>query len=183
MPEPQDPRLPRASARRAPANPDRGPLWARATRLFYGESLDVRSKRAFVASMDEFVALTPGEQHFHLAQLQFRQVQAMEDLHGLLATLVSRLDGLDPNALSGLAELPRIRRALVEMAEHQADLLELTELGGQPEDEEPEDGEPAAEGDDDPEFIYDDIPDEDGAPEPLEGELVPRGAEPPGTTT
>ena len=106
----------------------------------------------------------------------------MEDLHGLLATLVARLDGLDPKALSGLAELPRIRRALVEMSEHQADLLELTELGGQPGDK-PEDGEPAADGDDDPEFIFDDIPDEERGDEPLEGELVPQGAEPPGTTT
>lgn len=91
-----------------------------------------------------------------LAQLLFLQVQAMEELHGLLATLV-------------------------EMAEHQADLLALTELGGQP-DEEPERGAPAAEGDDDPELIYDDIPDDDGGDEPLEGELVPQGAEPPGTT-
>lgn len=177
MPEAQDPRLPRASARRAPANPDRGPLWARATRLFYGDSLDVRSKKAFVASMDEFVALTPGEQAFHLAQLQFRQVQALEDVHGLLQRVVTRLDGLD---LGALAELPKIRRALVEMAEHQADLLELTELGG--EQEEPGEPAPAEGGEEDPEFIYDDIPDEDGGDEPLEGELVPSGAEPPGVT-
>lgn len=188
MPEAQDTRLPRASARAAATPSNQGPLWARATRLFYGESLDVRSKGAFVASMDEFVGLTAGEQHFHLAQLQFRQIQALEDIHGLLKRIAGRLDGLDPKAIAGLAELPKIRRVLKQLAEGQADLMELTEFQGEGEElPDDDDEEPAGEQDgEDPDFIYDDIPDDNGqggANEPLEGELVPNDtprAQPPG---
>ncbi len=154
MSETRATRLPRA-------NPDTGPIWARATRTFYADSFDIRSKKAFVEAMQDFVELSPAEQAFHQAHLTFRQVQALEDVHATLGRIETALVGLEAK-VDALKHLAPIRKALQDLTDGQADLLDLMEddLG------EPEEAE-----------IVDEIPDdvlqvEPDAPTPVVPEVI-----------
>ncbi len=118
------------SARPTPsARVDTSPVWARATAAFCKESFDVRSREDFVDALEAFAELSPGEQAFHQAHLTFRQVQALEDVHRLLARIDRRLGGLDAGSLAGLKHLPTIRKALVSIAKGQEDMIDLMETG------------------------------------------------------
>ena len=152
-----------------------GPVWARATRTFYAESFDIRSKKQFVEAMQDFTELSPAEQAFHQAHLTFRQVQALEDVTGKLSRIETLLLGLDLGALVALKHLAPIRKALEDMREGQEDLVELMEDLG---DAQPgEDEEDADDKDTLDDLLTDDeeLPPEPGEPTPAlasEGELL-----------
>lgn len=163
MPETRATRLPRA-------NNDSGPIWARATRTFYADSFDIRSKKQFVEAMQDFTELSPAEQTFHLAHLAFRQVQGIEDVHAALGRIEVLLAGLDLGALATLKHLAPIRKALEHIVEGQEDLVELMEELG-----EAQPLEEGAEADALDEFL-DDLPPEPGedlSPAPTPPLLVP----------
>lgn len=164
--------MPETRATRPPrTNNDSGPLWARATRTFYAESFDIRSKKQFVEAMQDFTELSPAEQAFHQAHLTFRQVQALEDVTGKLSRIETLLLGLDLGALVALKHLAPIRKALEDMREGQEDLVELMEdLGdAQPPDEEDADDKDTLD------ELLDDLPPEAGeSPAPAtEPPLIP----------
>jgi hypothetical protein len=167
--------MPETRATRVPRTENQGgPVWARATRTFYAESFDIRSKKQFVEAMQDFTELSPAEQAFHQAHLTFRQVQALEDVTGKLSRIETLLLGLDLGALVALKHLAPIRKALEDMREGQEDLVELMEdLGeAQPEADEEDDDKDTLD-----DLLTDDeeLPPEPGEPTPAlasEGELL-----------
>ena len=101
-----------------PAKPtaDKDPLWARAARLFYASSFDVRSKKAMSEAMADFLEMEDGEQRFHLAHLLFRQIQAMEDLNSALLRIEKRMALSEKDRVAAMKSLGRIRDAVEELA-------------------------------------------------------------------
>ncbi len=174
--------MPETRATRPPrTNNDSGPLWARATRTFYAESFDIRSKKQFVEAMQDFTELSPAEQAFHQAHLTFRQVQALEDVTGKLSRIETLLLGLDLGALVALKHLAPIRKALEDMREGQEDLVELMEDLG---DAQPGEDEEDANDKDTLDELLDDLPPEPGesTTPAVQAPLVPEiilGDEPP----
>ena len=147
-----------------------GPLWARATRLFYTESLDVRSKKDFVEALQDFSDLSPAEQAFHQTHLLFRQLQALEDVYLVLSRLEKKLNG------EALAELVPIRKSLKILVAGQEELLDLMESAQEAEGEEVEAASATQES-----VPVADLPDEivDVLPEgPVEGEIIPAPEKP-----
>ena len=108
-------------AKKQPAKPtpqaDKGPLWARAARLFYASSFDVRSKKAMSEAMADFVEMEDGEQRFHLAHLLFRQIQAMEDVHSTLLRVEKRMALSEKDRVAAMKHLGRIRDAVEDLAQ------------------------------------------------------------------
>jgi hypothetical protein len=159
MPETRTPRLPRISK-------DTGPLWARANRLFYADSFDVRSKKDFVEAMKDFVELSPAEQAFHQTHLLFRQVQALEDVHACLGRIEKAVAVVDLEALGALKELVPIRKSLRALVVGQEDMIEWMEENLENNQEESDleaatEGESSEEGpapDDLPHEIEEDLP-------------------------
>lgn len=169
MPETRTPRLPRVSK-------DTGPLWARATRLFYTQSFDVRSKKDFVDAMKDFVELSPAEQTFHQTHLLFRQVQALEDVCGGLNRIEKALVGLDLEALVALKELVPIRKSLKALVVGQEEMLEWMEDNLEDDqDAEENDLEAVTEGDGTPEATpgIDDLPNQIEEDLPVDPEVTP----------
>jgi len=105
------------------------PEWAQVLRTFYAKSFDTATEESFVESVEAFCALSPDEQAFHQSHLAYRQVQALDDIHGCLRRIESALPALDPKALGALRHLPGIRKALVVIAKGQEEMLELLETG------------------------------------------------------
>ena len=107
-------------AKNQPAKPtpqaDRGPLWARAARLFYASSFDVRSKKAMSEAMADFMEMEDGEQRFHLAHLLFRQIQAMEGVYATLLRVEERMALSEKDRVAAMKHLGRIRDAVEDLA-------------------------------------------------------------------
>ena len=73
---------------------------------------------------------------FHQAHLTFRQVQALEDVHATLGRVETALVGLEAK-VDALKHLAPIRKALQDLTDGQADLLDLMEDDlGEPEEAE-----------------------------------------------
>ena len=175
MPETRTLRFPRVSK-------DTGPLWARATRLFYAQSFDVRSRKDVVEAMKDFVELSPAEQAFHQTHLLFRQVQALEDVYASLGRLEKAVVGLDLEALVALKELVPIRKSLKALVAGQEDMIELMEENLEDEqDAEESDLEAATEGDGTPEAApgIDDLPNQIEEDLPADPEVTPEIIVPP----
>ena len=113
--------MPEKQPAKQPAKPtpqsDKGPLWARAARLFYASSYDVRSKKAMSEAMAEFMEMEDGEQRFHVAHLLFRQIQAMEDVHSTLLRIEKRMALSEKDRVTAMKSLGRIRDAVEDLAE------------------------------------------------------------------
>lgn len=140
------------------------PLWARAVHHFYDPIFDIRSGPAFQSAIDEFVGLAPAERAFHETHLLYRLVLGMEGVFSVLRRIEQKLDASGPADWSALGHLAPIRAALEEIASHQAELTQMSGLEGddeQDEDEQDEDELSEASGDEDPDFIYDTVPDDE----------------------
>ena len=122
------PRLPRVSRPEAPipAKLTRPP-WAEALHGFYDSSFVVKDANDLADAADDFADLEPGEQAYHLGQLLFRQAEALEAIHGVLARLEVKLAGADLGALKHLAP---IRVAVRDLADGQEELLGVIEQVG-----------------------------------------------------
>lgn len=107
--------------------PERGPLFARAARLFYSSSFDVRSRKAMSEAMSDFVEMEDSEQRFHVAHLLFRQVQGLEAVHELLGRVEARLARAEASRELSTKHLRRIRDAVEELAQG-GDLDEADEV-------------------------------------------------------
>lgn len=122
------PRLPRVSRPEAPipAKLTRPP-WAEALHGFYDSSFVVKDASDLADAADDFADLEPGEQAYHLGQLLFRQAEALEAIHGVLARMEVKLAGADLGALKHLAP---IRVAVRDLADGQEELLGVIEQVG-----------------------------------------------------
>lgn len=138
------------------------PQWAEVVERFYADSFDARTKEALLDSAEAFAELEPEEQAFHQAHLAFRQVQALEDILGVLKRIEARLP--DPKALAALKHLPGVRKALVVIAKGQEEMLEMLESGGA--------GRVAGAEDDDGEDSGEDDGDESELEDAVEGDEV-----------
>lgn len=172
MPEPTRATRP-PSPRRDPRQPpepltddaSRGPLWARAVHLFHDPGLDVRSRAAFQAALDDYAGLTPHERAFQDTHLLYRVAMGLEGIFGVLRRIEARLDQTTSPDLRELEHLEPIRAALEEIVSAQAGMMEAASWGGE-EEEEIEEDEPDEQDLDeqDPDIIYDTLPEE--PPEP-----------------
>lgn len=122
------PRLPRVSRPEAPipAKLTRPP-WAEALHSFYDASFVVKDASDLADAADDFADLEPGEQAYHLGQLLFRQAEALEAIHGVLARIEGKFSVTDLGALKHLAP---IRVAVRDIAEGQEELLGVIEQVG-----------------------------------------------------
>ena len=143
-----------------------GPLWARAVHHFYDAGFDVRSSKGFQSAIDDFVSLDPAERAFHETHLLYRLVLGVEGVYGVLQRIEKSLANVSSPNLAALEHLAPIRAALEEIASSQPDLVRVDGLDGDEEDDEDEDEEEDElgdedEGGEDPDFIYDTVPDEE----------------------
>lgn len=170
MPDPtlarRDRKLPQAERAEAPDKPS-GPLFARAVHVFYDPIFDIRSRAAFQTALNEYVVLPPDERAFHETHLLFRVVQGLESVHGLLTRIEAKLAQIASSDLTALEHLEPIRAALEEIATNQPSLIPVEgwdgdDVGDQ-EEEEQEDPDELAD-DEDPDFIYETVPDEEERP-------------------
>lgn len=166
---------------------DKKPEWADVIDKFYADSFDARTKEALLESAEAFSEMEPEEQAFHQAHIAFRQVQALEDVLGVLRRIEARLP--EPKAFAALQHLPGIRKALVVIAKGQEEMLDLLEAGGPgggrvAGDEEEEEDEDEDEDDEDQSDLsdavdLDAVEEEDhgnGALEALVPEVLPAGS-------
>ena len=154
-------------ANKAEPNKPTGPLWARAIHLFYDPIFDIRSAKAFQSALNDYVLLPADERAFHETHLLYRLVQGLESVHGVLRRIETRLDGAVNPDLAALEHLEPIRAALEEIASNQPSLMQVAGWEGEEEEEEeigeeeeelPTDDDPDG---DDPDFIYDTVPEEE----------------------
>lgn len=144
----------------------RGPLWARAVHLFHDPGLDVRTRGAFQEALNDYAGLTPHERAFQDTHLLYRIAMGLEGIFGVLRRIEARLDQTMSPDLRELEHLEPIRAALEEIASAQAGMMEAASWGGE-EEEEIEEDEPDEQDlhdEQDPEFIYDTLPED--PPEP-----------------
>lgn len=122
------PRLPRVSRPEAPipAKLTRPP-WAEALHGFYDPSFAVKDADDLADAAEDFAELEPGEQAYHLGQLLFRQAEALEAIHGVLARIEANVAGAD---LAALKHLAPIRVAVRDIADVQEELLGVIEQVG-----------------------------------------------------
>lgn len=182
-------RKPNATERPEQPDPPKGPLWARAVHLFYDPAFDMRSRAGFQTALDDFVELPDGERAFHETHLLYRVVQGLEGIHAVLTRIERKLDGAVSPDLSALEHLAPIRAALDEIASGQSDLIEAVDFDGEDEDEVElddleEDPDP---GEEDPDFVYDTVPEDEperprrprpGPPASSDAPRPPRAAPP-----
>ena len=157
MPETTTPRLPQSRTRK-------GPEWLDAL-AFYKRSFDASSADALADGAEAFAEMSPDDQAFHAAHLQYRQVQALGDVFAVLRRIEARLARLDESTGGAAKHLPIMRKALVRIARGQQALLgglEAAVNGDRDDDDEPDDDEEDldAEGDDE-EDDADDVEEED----------------------
>jgi len=119
MPE-TTPRLPQSRTR--PGQPRKGPEWLDAL-TFYKRSFDASSADALADGAEAFAEMSPDDQAFHTAHLQYRQVQALGDLFAVLRRIEARLARLDESTGGAAKHLPIMRKALVRIARGQQALL------------------------------------------------------------
>ncbi len=173
MPDPtashRDRKLPQAERAESTDKPT-GPLFARAVHVFYDPIFDIRSRAAFQTALNEYVVLPPDERAFHETHLLFRLVQGLESIHGLLTRIEAKLAQIASSDLTALEHLEPIRAALEEIASNQPSLIQVDgwdgeDVGNQEEEEEEEQEDPDELADDeDPDFIYESVPDEEERP-------------------
>ncbi len=161
-----DPARSRAATPANKADPNKltGPLWARAVHLFYDPIFDIRSGKAFQSALNDYVLLPADERAFHETHLLYRLVQGLESVHGVLVRVERKLNGAASPDLAALKHLEPIRAALEEIASGQADLVAVTGIDGEQEDDDDDDelsDDDEALPDEDPDFIYDTVPDEE----------------------
>ena len=154
------------TAERARDNKASGPLWARAVHHFYDPAFDIRSGKAFQGALNDFVALEPGERAFHETHLLYRLVLGLEGIHGVLSRIEKRLGATAGADLSALGHLGPIRAALEEIASGQSDMVQAEAIDGEDEDEDENEDELGEDEDqeedgDDPDFIYDTVPEDE----------------------
>ena len=160
MPETTTPRLPQSRTRK-------GPEWLDAL-AFYKRSFDAASADALADGAEAFAEMSPDDQAFHAAHLQYRQVQALGDVFAVLRRMDARLAALNDGVGGAAKNLPIMRKALVRIARGQQALLGGLEAavngdrddddGGEEHDDDDEDLD--AEGDDEEEDA-DEIEEED----------------------
>ena len=115
MPETTTPRLPQSRTRK-------GPEWLDAL-AFYKRSFDASSADALADGAEAFAEMSPDDQAFHAAHLQYRQVQALGDVFAVLRRIEARLARLDESTGGAAKHLPIMRKALVRIARGQQALL------------------------------------------------------------
>ena len=115
MPETTTPRLPQSRTRK-------GPEWLDALG-FYKRSFDASSADALADGAEAFAEMSPDDQAFHAAHLQYRQVQALGDVFAVLRRIEARLARLDDGVGGAAKHLPIMRKALVRIARGQHALL------------------------------------------------------------
>jgi hypothetical protein len=119
MPE-TTPRLPQSRTR--PGQPRKGPEWLDAL-SFYKRSFDASSADALADGAEAFAEMSPDDQAFHAAHLQYRQVQALGEVFAVLRRIEARLARLDESVGGATKHLPIMRKALVRIARGQQALL------------------------------------------------------------
>ena len=115
MPETTTPRLPQSRTRK-------GPEWLDALG-FYKRSFDASSADALADGAEAFAEMSPDDQAFHAAHLQYRQVQALGDVFAVLRRIEARLARLDDSTGGAAKHIPIMRKALVRIARGQQALL------------------------------------------------------------
>lgn len=159
MPETTTPRLPQSRTRK-------GPEWLDAL-AFYKRSFDASSADALADGAEAFAEMSPDDQAFHAAHLQYRQVQALGDVFAVLRRIEARLVRLDESTGGAAKHLPIMRKALVRIARGQQALLgglEAAVNGDRDDDdggEEPDDDEEDLDADGEDEEDAEEIEEED----------------------
>jgi hypothetical protein len=156
---------------------------------FYKRSFDASSADALADGAEAFAEMSPDDQAFHAAHLQYRQVQALGDVFAVLPRIEARLARLD-SVCDATKHLPTMRKALVRIARGQQALLgglEAAVNGDRDDDdggEEPDDDEDLDVDGEDEEDDAEEIEEEDhgNGDEPevvVPDEVIPARREPP----
>lgn len=143
-----------------------GPTWARPVHRYYDPSFDIRSRAEFQAALDDFVSLSDEERAFHQTHLLYRVVQGLESLHGDLQRIAGRLDLLADADLSALEHLEPIREAVEDLAHQGPGWASVEAFDGEQADDLREEDDEGQDPDDDPDFLYEPIPEAPPRPAP-----------------
>ena len=119
------PRLTKAQQR-----PDTTPSFLSVAKAFYGPAFSPRRKSELAEAMADWAELTPDEQSFAMAHLQYLNLVAEAGTQQLLADVAELLEELVENVDDALDELPSVDAPVDE--EPGADTLPLPDDDGGP---------------------------------------------------
>ena len=159
--------MPETATRLPRARTTRNPAWLDALDV-YKRSFDATSAETLIEGAEAFAEMSPDDQAFHAAHLQYRQVQALGDVFAVLRRIEARIARLDESTGGAAKHLPIMRKELVRIARGQQALLgglEAAVNGDRDDDngggEEPDDDEEDLDAEGDEEEDAEDIEEED----------------------